>query len=125
MGLYKLTREQTSGKAITGQLYRCNLDGVADDNPFAATLENTDYVIPAGRYRVIVTLSPKFGTPMPLLLGVKGRSGIRIHYGTKPSHSLGCVLITNKSKYIQLLQRLNNEQNDLEDTILDIEDYKS
>ena len=57
---------------------------------------------------------------MPLLLGVKGRSGIRIHYGTKPSHSLGCVLITNKNKYIQLLQRLTKEQNDLEDTILDI-----
>ena len=124
MGLYKLIREQPSGKAIPGQLFRCNLDGQADTHPFAATLENTDYVIPAGRYRVIVTLSPKFGTPMPLLLGVKGRSGIRIHYGTKPSHSLGCVLITNKNKYIQLLQRLTKEQNDLEDTILDIIEKK-
>ena len=57
---------------------------------------------------------------MPLLLGVKGRSGIRIHWGTKPSHSLGCVLITNKNKYIQLLERINTEQNNLEDTILDI-----
>ncbi len=120
MGVYKVYREKPDGKAIRGKFYRCNLEGEPEDTSLAATLENKDYVIPAGRYKVIVTLSPKFKKPMPLLLGVKGRSGIRIHFGTKPAHSLGCVLITNRSKYVQLLERFINEQNQLEDTILDI-----
>lgn len=120
MGVYKIYREKPVGKAIHGKIYRCNHEGEAGYYPFAQTLENADYLIPAGRYKVIVTLSPKFKQPMPLLLGVKGRSGIRIHFGTKPAHSLGCVLITNRNKYVQLLERFVNEQNQLEDTILDI-----
>ena len=121
MGLYKIYREKPKGKAIHGLLYACDLQGRAEDCPLASTLENTDYVIPAGTYKVIITLSPRFQRPMPLLIGVEGRSGIRIHWGTKPAHSLGCVLITVKCFYQALFERLLAEQDNNETIYLQIQ----
>ena len=48
--------------------------------------------IPAGRYPVVTTWSYKFGKWLPLLVGVKGYSGVRIHAGNKPSETQGCIL---------------------------------
>ena len=59
-----------------------------------ATLENADYIIPEGTYELTLTMSPKFGKVLPLLGNVPGRSGIRIHRGTKPEHSKGCILVS-------------------------------
>ena len=59
-----------------------------------ATLENADYIIPVGIYPVLVTFSPRFKRMLPLIGNVPGRSGIRIHRGTKPEHSKGCVLVS-------------------------------
>ena len=58
------------------------------------TLENADYIIPDGTYTVSVTYSPRFKKMMPLIGNVPGRSGIRIHGGTKPEHSKGCILVS-------------------------------
>ena len=60
------------------------------------TLENAKYIIPAGTYGLTVTYSPKFKRLMPVLQGVRGRSGIRIHRGTLPEHSLGCILVKSR-----------------------------
>ena len=49
--------------------------------------------IPAGRYDVAVTWSPKFKRWLPLLLKVPNRSGIRIHAGNNPEDSSGCILL--------------------------------
>ena len=49
--------------------------------------------IPAGRYAVAVTWSPKFKRWLPLLLNVPYRSGIRIHAGNNPEDSSGCILL--------------------------------
>ena len=59
-----------------------------------ATIENSEYIIPAGTYPIAVTWSPKFKRMMPLLLNVRGRSGIRVHRGTRPEHSRGCILVS-------------------------------
>jgi len=64
------------------------------DKIVCATLENADYIIPEGRYELKNTMSPKFKKVLPLVCGVRGRSGIRIHTGTRPEHSKGCVLVT-------------------------------
>ena len=41
-----------------------------------------------------ITWSPRFGKNLPLIDNVPDREGIRIHLGTKPSHSTGCVLVS-------------------------------
>ena len=63
--LIKLIRNQPQGKALFGQLY-------VDGEYFCDTLENTDYAIPTGFYRLRVTMSPRFKIFLPILDGVWG-----------------------------------------------------
>lgn len=49
--------------------------------------------IPAGRYQVLMTYSPKFKKNMPLINAVPGYSGVRIHPGNDASATEGCVLV--------------------------------
>ena len=86
MQIIRLTRIRRDGKAVRG-LMRLGEQEVT-------TLENADYIIPAGIYPMAVTWSPKFKRMLPLLLNVQGRSGIRVHQGTKPEHSRGCILVS-------------------------------
>ena len=81
-----LIRRTKDGKAVRGCL---RFEGRE-----IATLENADYIIPNGTYEVRVTWSPRFKRMLPLIGNVPGRSGIRIHRGTKPEHSKGCVLVS-------------------------------
>lgn len=48
--------------------------------------------IPRGIYECVITYSPKFKRMLPLLLNVKGYSGIRIHSGNTASDTEGCLL---------------------------------
>ena len=68
------------------------------------TLENAEYIIPCGKYELKITWSPRFRKMMPLVDGVKGRSGIRIHTGTIPEHSKGCILMTPKG--VEIIKEL-------------------
>lgn len=48
--------------------------------------------IPAGTYEIIITMSARFKRPLPLLLNVRGFSGIRIHPGNRDVDTEGCLL---------------------------------
>ncbi len=55
--------------------------------------------IPAGRYRVAVTRSARFGVDLPLLFDVPGYIGIRIHSGNVIEDTDGCILTGLKKAY--------------------------
>ena len=103
----KLIRNQAQDNAITGRL-------VIDGRWYCNTLERVGYQIPALCYHVAVTQSPRFKRRLPIVQNVPRlpiggtpsnseasnspspiayRTGIRIHRGTKPEHSTGCILV--------------------------------
>ena len=110
----KLFRNQAQGSAITGRL-------VIDGRWYCNTLERVDYQIPALCYHVAVTQSPRFKRRLPIVQNVPRlpiggtpsnsssplayRTGIRIHRGTKPEHSTGCILVVadNPSRARELI----------------------
>lgn len=49
--------------------------------------------IPAGRYAIQVTYSPRFNKKLPVLVGVPGFEGIRIHAGNTSEDTEGCICV--------------------------------
>ena len=106
----KLIRVKTRGKAVHGSITL----------PFEIllsypTLENADFLIPAGIYPLKMTWSPRFKKMMPEICDVPEREGIRIHMGTKPEHSEGCVLVdalalTNIKIFIESFKKWNENE---------------
>ena len=107
-----LYRNQPHGNAITGRL-------IIDGTFFCDTLERKGYQILPLYYHVAVTQSPKFKRLLPIVQNVPQRSGIRIHRGSKPEHSTGCILLS-KDKEIELTQLILQAQQDHEEIILDV-----
>nr|DAM58693.1 MAG TPA: Protein of unknown function (DUF2778) [Caudoviricetes sp.] len=67
--------------------------------------------IPKGTYKVEVTYSPKFKRYLPILLNVKGFTGIRIHSGNSAEDTLGCLLVGfNKEKGKVLNSRVTSDK---------------
>ena len=116
----QLTRTSKTGKAVHGKMllpftkYPC-CDREEQDIAIK-TLENADFIIPAGTYPLKRTYSYKFKKLLPILENVPDREGIRIHRGTKPEHSQGCILtdMYGQSTLDIMLNRLNEFYNDEE-----------
>ena len=84
-----LTRKSKIGKAVNGNI----TFPIGEKTYSYPTIENADFIIPAGTYPLNRTWSPKFKKLLPIIEEVPEREGIRIHTGTKPEHSTGCVLV--------------------------------
>ena len=126
MGYYKLIRQPPQGRSVVGKLYRVEhrysgSAGIYREylTPVCDTLENADYLVPALIYKVSVTRSPRFGRPLPILQQVPGRTGIRIHRGTRPEHSKGCILVSAEKEKLLTELWLTAIQNH-EQTYIDI-----
>ena len=100
----KLIRNKPQGHAITGRL-------IIDGTFFCDTLERKGYQILPLYYHVAVTQSPKFKRLLPIVQNVPNRSGIRIHRGTKPEHSTGCILVVADNKQTGTINNNTNNIN--------------
>ena len=79
------------------ELHDYNHDGDFDDPGEGKVYGET--AIPCSRYRVIVSESPKLGRRLPLIVGVLGFIGRRMHWGKNAKWSEGCPLLgENKIK---------------------------
>ena len=66
--------------------------------------------IPEGKYKVILSYSPRFKRVLPLLLGVEHFEGIRIHSGNTSEHTEGCILVGFNNEKGKVLQSRETEQ---------------
>lgn len=89
-----LEREKPSLTCMMGSLF---VDGefecfTLEDVPRPTKIKG-ETAIPAGTYKVILTMSPRFKKIMPLLLNVPGFDGIRIHTGNTHADTEGCLVV--------------------------------
>lgn len=101
MMIVKVVRTFKGPEYTIGKLY-------IDDNYFCDTLEDVvrsgekvygQTAIPAGKYKVKKTYSPRFKKKLPEILNVPGFSGVRIHSGNTAKDTEGCLLLgLNKAK---------------------------
>ena len=88
-----LNRQNKQGKTVNGTMTFMMRNRLYEQEQFTLpTLENADFIIPDGTYPVERTWSPRFKKFLPEIQNVPERSGIRIHRGTLPEHSQGCIL---------------------------------
>ena len=83
----------------------CTIGKILIDGEFACfTLEDVvrpagepkvfgQTAIPYGVYEVVITFSNHFKRDLPLLLGVPGFEGVRIHPGNTAADTEGCLLL--------------------------------
>lgn len=95
------SRNSTIGVLYVNGKFECftleDVDrGLKDEQPIGYIKERKVFgrtAIPEGRYEVTMTYSPKFKRNMPLVNGVMGFDGVRIHWGNTADDSEGCPLV--------------------------------
>ena len=82
--------------SIDGSLEAFSLEDIVRERqgePVEAWKVPGETAIPKGRYKVVITPSARFKRDLPLLLDVRGFSGIRIHPGNTAESTAGCLLV--------------------------------
>lgn len=82
-----------------------NKDG--DLNDFGETKIHSMTAIPAGRYEVKLSYSPRFKRELPEVLNVPGFVGIRIHGGNAHINTEGCLLVA-KNKHVGKILKIKD-----------------
>ena len=131
--LYKGSK-YTIGKLYINDEYFC--DTIEDIDRGLKSSMSIEYIkkkkvyaetaIPTGTYKIEMTYSSKFKRILPLLVDVKGFSGIRIHRGNTEKDSSGCIVIgenkvkgrvINSTPYEVVLVKRLLDEDDIEITI--------
>jgi hypothetical protein len=87
--------EYTIGKLYIDGAYFCD---TLEDTVRAEKIAGKT-AIPAGKYKVKKTMSPRFKTVLPEILNVPNFTGVRIHSGNTAKDTDGCLLLgLNKAK---------------------------
>jgi Steigviridae/Suoliviridae L,D-carboxypeptidase/transpeptidase len=95
----RLQRRPSTDGCTLGQLFvnglfeAFTLEDIVRDGPKI----QHQTAIPAGRYRVEITPSERFGRMLPILLDVPGFTGVRIHPGNTAADTSGCILVGERS----------------------------
>lgn len=97
----RLIREPSKDGATLGSLYINGhrhfetLEDVIREKPGSVSSWKVpgETAIPAGRYRVVLHHSPRFGRVLPRLENVPGFDGILIHGGNLSRDTEGCILV--------------------------------
>ncbi len=81
----------------------CTLSRIYFDDMVFYGLEPSEPIVEDGIYHLTLTRSPRFSglypynqlhdSKVPLINGVNGHSGVRIHVGNYPSDTDGCLLV--------------------------------
>lgn len=85
-----LTDERTIGELRIADLFECyTLEDAVREGPKVPGKT----AIPAGTYRVTMSVSQRFQRRLPLVEQVPGFTGIRIHAGNTDADTEGCILV--------------------------------
>lgn len=88
----KKGKDYTAGQlSINNQFFCWTLEDLERDKKIPG-----ETAIPKGRYEIVLNMSNRFKTYMPLLLNVPGFEGIRIHTGNTKADTEGCILVCNE-----------------------------
>jgi hypothetical protein len=83
------TEFSTIGELTVDGLFQCY---TLEDKEREIKIKS-ETAIPKGTYKVVITLSARFKTLLPLIVDVPGFEGIRIHPGNTNHDTEGCILV--------------------------------
>lgn len=87
----------TIGELFENEEHECfTLEDIVREVPGKPVSEwkiGGETAIPSGRYKITVTHSLHFNRDLPLLNGVPGFLGVRIHSGNTDADTEGCILV--------------------------------
>jgi hypothetical protein len=89
----------TLGRLWIGDQFECYTleDKVRILGPNCEGKVDGETAIPSGRYEIVMSFSDRFKRKLPLLLGVRCFSGIRIHAGNAAVDTKGCIMVGHEA----------------------------